>query len=962
MGAPVTALLPLAWPGYGAGAVAVTTLAGVSVWDPVLGSSVTLAGPGVLAGVSGDVTGDGVADVVCVSADGGSVVVFPYPAGTPPLTIAGCVPVCVDVSVVDIDGNGLVDVVLAQGGSGGVFWLQNFGHSTFVPVAVSVPLPGVSAVTAGPVGSGTHTHIVAVWPGGVTVLWNGGGGAAFTPTLLPASTGAVSATVADVDQDGRGDVLCVTASGDVVWYQALGAPASFVRRVEVIAAAGVTDIAAVDVARTGALDLLVTRRDCGNGAGYLWYANALTPSLSIHVPAVVVSPSASTLPVGVVVSEATGITTLACVGACAQVDGSDVSASLALTAQGVYSFVYGATSSGGSSLAEWAWHPLPITVSLVTSSGVTLSASSAVVPGMPWRHADTGLASAAFVAFGAFAAAGGLGAVTIASDGAVAVVPVVTVASPGPQRRLSSPPTPLPGNGTAAAVLDANADGVSDIVVFVTGTSGVCVWLGEVSGGWAPLPCQALSDDVTAATPLDVNNDGYVDMLTLSPSAGVGLLWGDGTGAFTPAPLLFPALGYCSVSVCDVDGDGHPDILAYGCTTPAVLLLLRRGSASVPVFIDASARLSGGGALTLPGAVSAVCVDVTGDGAVDIFIAGPSRNYLYVNNGSGWLVEQAVVRGVLSPGSYVSRLGATVDAADVDLDGDVDVYVCLPSGASSLFVNGGSGGFVDRAADWNLTTCAGIAAFAAVGVVARPPDVAAAGWMNPRGVPGMTAGVLAVTVLSRTGAANQHGAAVNVACGSDPLSMRVIGGVSPSSSRGLYPVTFGVSNASAPCALSVAFPSGVAMSWATVSTLAAVVPASLPSSLLTITLLPFATAVTLSPSTGTLGIGGVLVLRVVAGGGETGLVPLPAACSVAGLPAAPYFAEVGAGVYTFTLPVVEGVVAFGPGQLAFSLQLQDGEGHASPVFTQALLPPHSLAANGFRPGVHPVCVFCCIRV
>ena len=110
-------------------------------------------------------------------------------------------------------------------------------------------------------------------------------------------------------------------------------------------------------------------------------------------------------------------------------------------------------------------------------------------------------------------------------------------------------------------------------------------------------------------------------------------------------------------------------------------------------FVDVTASV--GMAAIPPGAVLRFG-DVTGDGIADAVVTCPlSAPALFVNNGSGGYVNQTAVRGFRP-----SVIGvAAVAFADVDGDGDVDVYIAA-NGVSNatLLVNNGSGYFTDGSA------------------------------------------------------------------------------------------------------------------------------------------------------------------------------------------------------------------------------------------------------------------------
>lgn len=87
----------------------------------------------------------------------------------------------------------------------------------------------------------------------------------------------------------------------------------------------------------------------------------------------------------------------------------------------------------------------------------------------------------------------------------------------------------------------------------------------------------------------------------------------------------------------------------------------------------------------------AVAEDFNGDGWVDLFVlrGGLSPNLLYINQGDGTFVDEAVERGAGQTGRYSAACGA-----DYDSDGDVDLFVVGVDVPHLLLTNDGDGNFV----------------------------------------------------------------------------------------------------------------------------------------------------------------------------------------------------------------------------------------------------------------------------
>ena len=952
----VTAMVAVGWT---VPTVILCTSTSITALPITAGGTLTQVSPvGAIAAVVGGVSGPGAGDVIVLGPGGHTVVLYTHTSGDiVTTTLYASVSVAYSaLALGDMDGNGLVDIVLLSTVAGSVMVLQQETGGGFVPVPLSPSVPGATCVAVGDVSGDGFADVGLCGPWGVTLLINGGSraGGSFTAVSLSNVPSTQFVTVGDVDQDGRADVVTVAGTGAVVWYQNIGT--GFATRAAVGPTGTIASVSLADVIGTGAWDLTVTSASCdGPTDSYeWWYLNTLSPALTVNIPALTVQAGELIAPVAVHVTEDSGIATLACVGSCGWLDGVDVSPAFVSEGTGGYSFLTNVTVDGSVAVSavDWAWHAAHVSVSLTAVSGSVLRVTVTQIPGTPWTLLPTNpVSTAAFVAFAALVPDGPIS--TVALDGSAGTVTMWTASDVG--RRLAT--TALPFNITGVSALtvgDFTGDGIPDVVTLTIGD--VCVWAGDGVGGFLSTSCVPLPlavSGVVACLPMDVNSDGALDVMTVSPSVGVGVLVNDGFGGWAYVPL-YTAPNYCSLSVCDVDGDGLPDVVAYGCDTATVTLLLR-DHGSVSYFNGTSSRVTGVAAGPV-GSVSGACVDVSGDGFMDVVLVGPARTYLLVNNGSGFLADAAFSRGLVSLGPPASRANSSVDAADVNLDGCVDVFVSFPSGASALYINNCTGAFVNRATDWGLAAPGpGVAAFAAV-TGPPAPDLYALGALNPRAVPGSSSGALTVLVLSRMGAQDQHGATVRVVCEGGVTAVRVVGGVTSSRSLGVYSVSIGLPYTSVPCNVSVAFPSGVMLTPAFSTALVGVIPASLPLGQLTVSLVPFVTAVAVSPSHGTLGIGGVYTLTLVAAGGETGLTPVPSACVVQGTNVTAGFTELGDGVYLFVGSVADGAEgSFAPGGLTFSLQLQDARGHVSPVFTQTLLERNSLSGDGVRPMVQITC-------
>ena len=226
----------------------------------------------------------------------------------------------------------------------------------------------------------------------------------------------------------------------------------------------------------------------------------------------------------------------------------------------------------------------------------------------------------------------------------------------------------------------------------------------------------------------DVDNDGRVDLFVSRLGRNV-LLRNQGDGTFADVSRT-SGIGHTdwavSASFVDYDRDGWLDLYVanyveyrvesdtdcfaasgapnycspatYRPTVDRLYRNRRNGT-----FEDVT---TGSGIATAVGpGLGVVATDVNRDGWPDIYVANDgAANFLWMNQRNGTFVEQGLASGAALSGDGKPEGSMGVAAADVDDDGDDDLFMTHIAGEGhNLYVNDGSGVFEDRSTPAGLS-------------------------------------------------------------------------------------------------------------------------------------------------------------------------------------------------------------------------------------------------------------------
>ena len=197
------------------------------------------------------------------------------------------------------------------------------------------------------------------------------------------------------------------------------------------------------------------------------------------------------------------------------------------------------------------------------------------------------------------------------------------------------------------------------------------------------------------------NGDGTFTDVTTRAGVGKDAEWATAAGWFDydrDGRLDLLVTGYVQYDIDRnvVCGDPTPERRAY-ChpdSFPGISPTLYRNNGN-GTFEDVTARAK----LTNPDgkSLAVALADLDGDGWTDVFIANDTqRNFVYFNNGDGTFEDASYFSGAGFSEDGKAEAGMSAAAADVDDDGDIDLYVShLDAELNRLYVNEGGRLFVD---------------------------------------------------------------------------------------------------------------------------------------------------------------------------------------------------------------------------------------------------------------------------
>jgi hypothetical protein len=575
-----------------------------------------------------DVDGDGDMDILATSFLGDDVLFFESNGASTPLFVRRVLWSIADgaasVFAADLDADGDTDVLAASFEDDTVAWFENDGAkpAMFTRRVITDTADGAMSVHALDADCDGDVDVAAASFNDDTIAGyasDGGSPPVFTEFVFSTTAdGASSVFVADVDQDGDGDVLAASFEDDTIrWFEG-GEVLPLPEHVITTAADGAASVVAADVDGDGQIDVLAASE---NDDTIAWYESGNQPPGDIPFLKRTISTTADAA-FSVFAADVDGDGDIDALSASMADDEivwyeNDGLVPAGFTEHLIYDLADGANSVHAAD---------------VDGDGDTdVIASSANDSTIAWFQND-GMASPGFVRH------------------------VVTLDAIDPR---------------AVFAADMNGDGNMDILSASLADDRI-VWYKNDGGTPTPgFTDHEISDTVDGAFSVfaaDVDGDGRMDALSGSRfDNDVEWFWnlGGTTPGFDPFLVGRGAMFVRSVFAADMDGDGDVDVISASSLDDTVAWYENDGD-DPPLLEDFPVHMI---ATDRDGAMSVFAIDVDRDGDIDVVTCSRLDDTVawYESDGGS---PPAFTEHVITTTADNAR---AVFAIDMDCDGDVDI-------------------------------------------------------------------------------------------------------------------------------------------------------------------------------------------------------------------------------------------------------------------------------------------------
>jgi hypothetical protein len=540
------------------------------------------------------------------------------------------------IAVGDMNGDGVLDIVVGNNGGASIQVLPGKGDGTFLPAIKSTSFQGITSLQLGDFNRDGRLDVIY----GLEIQLGNGDGTLQAAMAVGSANCCAGGAVADLNGDGKLDLVTAGSNAGYasVWLGngdgTFGATASY------LAQPGTNAVAVADFNGDGRPDIVVTNESSNSVTVFLANSNGSYQGTAVY------GSLSGAIAATFADFDRDGLTDMAV----AVPDYSFTSDSMELTYRG---------NGDGTFQPAVSYYVGPDIAMSTTSGdfngdGITDLAETGTTTSGGVLNILLGNFDGSFqpaVPYTAFTEPYSVTAADLNHDG---LLDLVTAHRPNAEvgffRGLSGGtfrtevPQSAAGQPLALALGDLNGDGNLDAVVAneCTSTVGGCngtvgVLLGRADGSFQPGVTYAAGKNPSSVAVGDFNSDGKLDVAVVSSvvtgvsAASLEVLLGNGDGTLGTAVSFDTGMSPIAVAISDINGDGKLDLVVTGTlnanppfTGGRVALLLGNGDGT---FQPAIQYPTAGYSSSLNAA------DLNGDGSPDVETSGAYGVTILMNAG-----------------------------------------------------------------------------------------------------------------------------------------------------------------------------------------------------------------------------------------------------------------------------------------------------------------------------------------